>query len=483
MANASTALDAIAFPHLQRSLTLRIDAGRSSVYCDGHTRRSFLQIGMAGMGGLGLGQILRAKASAAESDGQSSAGKKDTSVILIWLDGGPSQHDTYDPKPDAPREYAGIWGPIHTNVPGMDICELFPLQAKVADKFSLLRSVHHTAGDHFTGGHHMLTGRGGVNGAMKTGKFPCFASIATKMPGPRRTGMPPYVGVPYGMSIGIRPGYFGGNYLGVQHDPFETGGDPNRDNFQVKNLTLPKDLTIERMEDRRTLQASLDGLCRQAEQSGTLEALDKFDQQAFDMVTGQHARQAFDIAAEKPELRDRYGRHSWGQSVLLARRLVEAGSTFVSCHFGGWDSHWDHEGRMLSHLPKVDQAVSALFTDLAERGLLDQVLVVVMGEFGRTPKMNNGGNGGPPMSKGTPGRDHWGNAMSVLMGGGGVQGGRVVGSTNRLGEEPLERPLRPGDIHHTIFRVLGVDPNLHFNDNFGRPIAAIDHGSAIDELF
>lgn len=454
----------------------RINAGKTPAYCDGHSRRSFLQVGMAGMGSLALPEILRAREDSAEG------GKKDTSVILIWLDGGPSHHDTYDPKPDAPAEYAGIWRPIHTNVPGFDITEMFPLQARVADKFSVVRSVHHRSGDHFTGGHWMLTGRGGVSGAMNAGKYPFVGGIATKLTGPRQPGMPANVGIPYSMSIGLRPGYFGGNYLGVQHDPFQVGTDPNSARFQVKNLNLPTGLTIGRLDDRRGLQRSFDVLRREVDQSGMANAMDRFDEQAYEMVSGKRARDAFDIAREDPRLRDRYGRNTWGQSTLLARRLVEAGSTFVTCHFGGWDSHWNHQGTMERHLPRVDMAVSSLFEDLEVRGMLDQVLVMVMGEFGRTPKMNNGGNGGPPLSKGTPGRDHWGNALSVLMGGGGVKGGQVVGSTNRLGEVPQDRPLRPGDIHHTMFRVLGVDPHVNFVDHAGRPIPAIDHGDVIEEL-
>jgi uncharacterized protein (DUF1501 family) len=178
-----------------------------------------------------------------------------------------------------------------------------------------------------------------------------------------------------------------------------------------------------------------------------------------------------------------YGRHTWGQGVLLARRLVEAGTTFVTCHFAGWDHHWDLQKGMENYLPKVDQAVHGLFTDLTRRGLYDKVLVVLCGEFSRTPKMNNGGNGGAPLSMGTPGRDHWGNAMFCLLGGGGVKGGRLVGSTNRLGEVPQDRPLRPGDIHHTIYQVLGVDPHIHFPNLQGRPVPAIDHGEPIAELF
>jgi hypothetical protein len=454
---------------------IRIEAGQTSRYCDGQSRRSFLQTGMAGMGTLSLPSLLRAR------DASGNA-KKNTSVILIWLDGGPSQHDTYDPKPDAPSDYAGIWRPTSTNVPGIDFCEMFPLQAQIADKFSVVRSVHHNTGDHFTGGHWMLTGRGGVSGAMKDGKYPFFGAVATRMTGARQSGMPASVAIPYAMSIGIRPGYFGGNYLGIEHDPFQTQGDPNAAKFKVQNLNLPTKLTIDRLEDRRALQGHFDQLRRDADKSGMIDAMDRFDAQAFDMVAGTNARAAFDISSEDDALRDRYGRNSWGQSTLLARRLVEAGTTFVSCHFGGWDSHWNHQTTMERHLPKVDMAVHGLFTDLEERGLLDQVLVMVMGEFGRTPKMNNGGNGGPPLSKGTPGRDHWGNAMSVLMGGGGLRGGQVVGSTNRLGEVPQDRPLRPGDIHHTIFKVLGVDPNVSFENHAGRPIPAIDHGSVISEL-
>lgn len=454
---------------------MRIEAGSTSPYCDGRSRRSFLQVGMAGMGMLSLPQLLRAKEAAGNA-------QKDTSVILIWLDGGPSHHDTYDPKPDAPRDYAGIWRPVATSVPGIQFSEMFPLQARMADRFSIVRSVHHNTGDHFTGGHWMLTGRGGVSGGMKDGRYPFFGGIATKVTGPRQPGMPASVAIPYAMSIGLRPGYFGGNYLGVQHDPFQTEGDPNSAKFQVKNLTLPAKFTVDRLQDRRALQTQFDQLQRNCDQSGMVTAMDRFDAQAFDLVAGSKARAAFDIATEDDAVRERYGRNSWGQSALLARRLVEAGTTFVTCHFGGWDSHWNHQGTMERHLPKVDMAVSGLFTDLEERGLLDKVLVVVMGEFSRTPKMNNGGNGGPPLSKGTPGRDHWGNAMSVMMGGGGIRGGQVVGSTNRLGEVPHERPLRPGDIHHTIFHVLGVNPELNFENHAGRPIPAIDHGEVIREL-
>jgi hypothetical protein len=458
---------------------LRVELqGRARRYCDGLSRRSFLQLGIAGMGAMGLPQLLRARAAAAGEGG----GAKDTSVILLWLDGGPSHMDLYDLKPDAPAEYRGIWSPIKTNVPGMDISELFPLQAKVADKFSIIRSLHHDSGDHFTGGHWMLTGHGGVSGADTAGRNPFFGAIASHVLGPRQSGVPAHVAVPYAMSIGLRPGYFGGHYLGQKANPFETDGDPNNDNFKVQNIQLLDSLSIERLEHRRELLHRFDRLTRRVDQSGLIDAMDRFDREAYQMVSGSRAREAFDLTREDEATRELYGRHTWGQSTLLARRLVEAGVTFVTCHFGGWDHHWDLQKGMENYLPRIDQLVHALFSDLANRGLSEKVLVVLCGEFSRTPRMNDGGNGGPPMSMGTPGRDHWGNAMFCLMGGGGVRGGQIVGSTNRLGEAPQDRPLRPGDIHHTIFQVLGVDPALHFLDHAGRPIAAIDHGEPIAEL-
>ena len=457
----------------------RLDLGSTGRYCDGMSRRSFVQLGLAGMASVGLPQILRAKEASVERGGSS----KNTSVILIWLDGGPSHMDLYDLKPQAPAEYRGLWNPIRTNVDGFEISELFPLQAKCADKFSLVRSLYHNNGDHFAGGHLMLTGRGGASGADTQGKSPFVGSIATKATGARQPGMPPYVAVPYAASIGLRPGYFGANYVGAAYNPFETDGDPNAANFNVQNIQMPGGMTVNRLDDRATLAKGFDKLRRDVDASGVLDSMDRFDRQAMNLVTGPAARRAFDIGLEDPRLRDRYGRHNWGQSTLLARRLVEAGSTFVTVHFGGWDHHWDLKTGYENYLPKIDQLVYGLLTDLSDRGILDRVLVVLCGEFSRTPRMNDGGNGGPPLSKGTPGRDHWGNAMSCFMAGGGIQGGRLIGSTNHLGEVPKEHPLRPGDIHHTIFSVLGVDPSQHFLDHSGRPVVAVDHGAVIGELF
>ncbi len=447
----------------------RIDAGRTPRYCDGLSRRSFLQLGVAGMASVGLGDVLRARAA--------SSARKDTAVILVWLDGGPSHLDLYDLKPDAPAEYRGFWKPIPTNVPGIQITEMFPKQARVADKFSIVRSLHHDTGDHFAGGHWMLTGRGGrVSGANQEIEYPSIGSIVTKMRGANRPGMPGYVAIPYAMSIGLRPGYFGAHYLGIPYNPFETVADANQPNFQVNNLQLPGGLTLDKLENRRTLLASFDQVRRTVDQTGTLDAMDRFQREAYELVTGPVARQAFNINAEDPRLRDRYGRTSWGQSTLLARRLVEAGATFVTVHLGGWDHHWDLKPGMESYLPQVDAAMATLFTDLSERGLLDRTLVVLCGEFSRTPRMNNG------MGQGKPGRDHWGNSMFCLLGGGGVKGGVVVGSTDKLGTAPKDRALMPPDIHATIYHVLGIDPTTQFLDRTGRPIAAADTAQPIAEL-
>jgi Protein of unknown function (DUF1501) len=364
----------------------------------------------------------------------------------------------------------------------MDVCERLPRHAGVADKFSLIRSLHHDNGDHFTGAHYMLTSRAGASGADTTGKYPSIGSIATRLKGARRPGMPAYAAVPQAASIGLRPGYFGANYLGHSYDPFETGGDPNAENFKVDNIQLAGPVTIDRLEDRRGLLARFDRLQRAIDTSGAMETMDSFDRKAYEMVVGESARKAFDLGSEDPRIRDLYGRNSWGQSTLLARRLVEAGSRWVTVHMGGFDNHWDLEQVLGNNLSRVDMAVSGLFTDLDQRGMLDNVLVIVCGEFSRTPRMNDGGNGGPPRSQGTPGRDHWGNAMSCLIGGGGVQGGRIVGATNRLGEVPNDRPLEPCDLHATIYHLLGIDPATNFLNLAGRPVPAIDHGDVIAEL-
>jgi hypothetical protein len=455
----------------------RLDLGSSGRYCDGLNRRSFLQLGVAGMASVALPELFRARAATP------SASRKNTSVILLWLDGGPSHMDMYDMKPDAPAEYRGIWKPIRSKVPGFDVTELFPRQAKLTDKFSMVRSLHHDTGDHFAGGHRMLTTKDmGVSGANNTTRFPGIGAIVNREVGPRRRGMPGYVGLPYAMSIGLRPGYFGAHFLGAQHNPFETGSDPNAPSFNVQNLNLAQGLTVDRLEDRRSLVKHFDVARKAIDELAESRAIDRFSREAFDFVASPAARRAFDIHKEDPRLRASYGRTSWGQSTLLARRLVEAGSTFVTVHFGGWDHHWDLQKGYENYLPQVDAAVSGLFTDLDERGLLETTLVVLCGEFSRTPKMNDGGNGGAPRSMGTPGRDHWGNSMFCLMGGGGLKSGVVVGSTDRLGTRPHTRPLTPANVHATIYHVLGIDPKLQLLDPSGRPVNVLDDPTPIAEL-
>ncbi len=451
----------------------------SPQYCDGVSRRSFVQLGVAGMAGLGLGDILRAKAASSNADSDT----KKVSTILIWLDGGPGHMDMYDMKPHAPVEYRGMWRPIPTNVPGFDITELYPKQAKHADKFSIVRSLSHGTGDHFAGAHRMLTSKAmGVSGANKIGKFPGLGAVVAQQREHMQHDVPPYVSVPVASSVALKPGYFGGKFLGVQYDPFQTQGDPNRDNFKVQNMVLPSGLTVDRLDDRTALRGQLDKISRQVESRGTFDALDRFDQQAYSFVTGEKSRVAFDMSLEDDKLRDQYGRHTWGQSTLLARRLVEAGASFVTVHFGGWDHHWNLESGYENNLPRVDAAVASLFEDLEQRGMLETTLVMLCGEFSRTPRLNNGGNGGPPLSKGTPGRDHWGNSMFCLMGGGGVKGGQIVGSTNAKGESPQDRPLNPANVHATVYKCMGINPALQILDLAGRPTSVLDDPEPIHEL-
>ncbi|WP_206352422.1 DUF1501 domain-containing protein [Tautonia rosea] len=458
---------------------MRIDLGSAGSYCDRVSRRSFLQLGVAGMASVGLPGLLAAR----DASVQRGMPKKETSVILIWLDGGPGHMDMYDMKPEAPEQYRGIWKPIPTVVPGFEITELFPKQAQHTDKFSIVRSLHHDTGDHFAGAHRILTTKDmGVSGANTTSKFPSLGSIVAREVGPRKSGMPAYASVPIASSVGLNPGYFGGNLLGMQYDPYQPGGDPNAANYTVGDLTLKAGMSIDRLEDRRALRQRLDDALRQRDALPVDTSVDQFTEQAFDFVTGPAAREAFDISKEDPRLRDRYGRHSWGQSTLLARRLVEAGVTFVTVHLGGWDHHWDLEAGMNRYLPMVDSLVSSLFDDLHQRGLLDSTLVMLCGEFSRTPKMNDGGNGGPPGSMGTPGRDHWGNAMFCLLGGGGVKGGQLVGSTDRLGQFPHDRPITPSNLHATIYHVLGIDPHLQVLDQLNRPVSVLDDPEPIHEL-
>jgi hypothetical protein len=440
------------------------------------SRRDFLKIGTLGWGGLTLADALRARSSAAETAGGSPP---ERSVILIWLDGGPPQHETYDPKPDAPSEYRGPLKPIATVLPGVQVSELLPRHAQIMDRISLIRSLHHDNGDHFAAAHWMLTGYHGSNAINMAPQYPSAGSIIARLKGPRKPGMPAYVGLPRTHSVGIAPGYHGAAYLGSTYNPFIADGNPASEKYQVPNLSLPAGVDGPRLETRRGLIEAFARARRALDATPLPESFDRFEQEALSMVLGPAARRAFDLTKEDPRLRDRYSRHQWGQSALLARRLVEAGVRFVTLTFGGWDFHSSLEKGMHRVLPVLDATVATLVEDLDQRGLLDSTMVIVMGEFGRTPRMNKRG---VPGSDSVPGRDHWGKVMSVLIVGGGIPGGRVIGSSNARGETPRSHPLRPADLMATLYHQLGIDPETTFTNRAGQPIKIVSGGEVIRDL-
>jgi hypothetical protein len=443
--------------------------------CEGTTRRSLLRAGALGATGMMLPDLLRAEA--AQRSGAEGGKASEKSVILVWLDGGPPQHETYDPKPDAPVEYRGPLKSIASAIPGVPMPGLLPEHARLLHKMSLVRSVHHNNGDHFAAAHWMLTGYHGSTSADLAPQYPSAGSIITRLKGARRDGMPAYVGLPTTHSVGISPGYHGGAYLGVATNPFSVNGDPSANGYTVPNLALPAGIDPTRFEQRKTLLTAFDGARRDVDRSGLMDGVDRFTRDAYAMVSGPAARGAFDVSREDPRLRDRYGRHRWGQSALLARRLVEAGVRFVTLTFDGWDFHSSLETGMKRVLPPLDNAVATLVDDLDSRGLLETTMVVVMGEFGRGPRINKGLPQDP-----IPGRDHWGEVMSVMMAGGGLTRGQIVGSSSARGETPKDRPLRPQDILATIYHQLGIDLSTQFVNRAGRPIGIAGDGQAIREL-
>jgi hypothetical protein len=300
-----------------------------------------------------------------------------------------------------------------------------------------------------------------------------------KLKGAKEPGMPAYVGLPNTHSVGLVPGYHGAAYLGVGYSPFNADGDPNSESYQVPNLTLPAGVDRARVEGRRGLLGALDNARRDVDASGLMEGLDRFDQEAFSLVLGDAARRAFDLSKEDPRLRDRYSRYQWGQSALLARRLVEAGVRFVTLTFSGWDFHSSLETGMKRVLPILDATIASLIEDLDDRGLLDSTMVLVMGEFGRTPRINTKG---VPGVDPVPGRDHWGKVMSVLAAGGGFARGRIIGASNARGEIPKARPARPQDLMVTLYQQLGINPETSFNNRAGRPVSIGSDGEVISEL-
>lgn len=456
---------------------LQISTGNPKRNCAGVTRRAALKAGFLGLSGLTLGDLLHLRANGA-------ATKNNKSVILIWLDGGPSQLETYDPKPLAPVEFRGPFGAIKTKVPGISISETLPLHAEVADKMAFIRSVSHGTGDHFAGAHYMLTGRFGSTSVQLRQKYPSVGSYISKLHGANQPGFPAYVGLPAAQSVFLFPGYQGAAYLGGAYNPFDVNVEEKylhfTNNVQIKApkaLQRSEGIDDARLGDRRDLLYQLDRIERKADRNRVWETIDHHRQEAMSMVLGANARTAFDLEKEDPKTVERYGTSPWGKYTLMARRLVEAGVAFVTVDMPHWDDHSNikegHGGKLLH----VDRAVSALVADLSERGLLDQVLVVVMGEFGRTPRINNGQPGIP-----IPGRDHWGDAISVMMAGGGLRGGVVVGETNDKAEFPIERPLKPADILATVYHVMGIDTEQAFPDFAGRPVPVLSEGEPIREL-
>jgi hypothetical protein len=427
----------------------------------GVARRDFLHLGMLSGLGMSLTDLLRWQALAKAPE------KRATSCILIWLDGGPSHMDMFDPKPDAPKEVRGPFGTIPTAVPGVRICEHLPLTAKAMGDIALVRSLTHELGNHNTGRHYLLTG----HRPTPVVTYPSLGSVLAEETGFQHA-LPPYIIVPQAVEFS-QAGYLPGAYA-----PFSVGGDPSKPNFRVRDLDAPKGVTISIEARRRDMLQSLDKFSAEVEASPATQARDAFYGQAYRLLGSAAARAAFDLNKEPPALRNRYGRKRIGQGCLLARRLVEAGTRFVTVVDQGWDTHQDiarnlpdARFRGSGKLPAMDRAYATLLSDLRERGLLESTLVVLMGEFGRTPKINN-----------RAGRDHWPRAGFVCFSGGGVKGGQVIGATDANGEAPIRQPVRPEDVAFSMLKLLGVDPRREFKASGNRPMRILDKGTMIEGL-
>lgn len=459
----------------------------------GFPRRSLLRGGAAALSGLFLPRMKSARAQVVDA----SAKRDDTAVIFVWLPGGPPQLDMYDMKPLAPSDYRGAFTPIPTVVPGLDVCEHLPLHAQVADRFCLIRSVSHEFADHGGGHKRFLTGRDPKSPVGFVNDYPAVGSIVAKMRERVGSGAPNYVA---GMDAGreaIDTFSFGSAYLGPSYAPFSVAGDPSSAGFHVPNLAPLVELNG-RLDDRRELLAGFDRFRRGLDLAHSDVALDRAQSQALDLVTSDATRRAFDLSLEPDSLRDRYGRHAWGQRALMARRLVEAGATFVTMVMENpyqsgvpflkegtynWDSHAVNchiFNDLLVRLPIYDRSVTALIEDIYARGLDRKVLLIVTGEFGRTPRLES--QPGTQTGVRQPGRDHWPQSMSILVAGGGMRTGQVVGSTNSKGEYPHERPLTPNDLWATMYRHLNIDPRHEFADHHGRPLSILPYGDPIAEL-
>ncbi len=426
---------------------LTVLADRSGRSCDGTTRRDFLRVGSLGMAGLTLPNLLRARARANETG--SSVNTK--SVIWIWLAGGPTHVETFDPKMTAPAEYRSITGEVKTPIPGVTVGGSFPQIASVADKMALVRSFAHGNSSHGNATTWVMTGYDD-----RTGHKPALGAIVARAQGTTnpQTGMPTYVSVGRIRSDG--PGW-----LGTAYSAFDPRGQARRN----MNAAVPAD----RFRGRRELLNSLDSIRREVDHTGKMEGIDGFEQQAFELILGS-SQEAFDVNKENAKVRSRYGR-GLGENLLLARRLCEAGCAFVTVSYGGWDMHGGIERGLKSRAQQVDQGVSALIEDLDQRGALEDTLVVITGEFGRTPRINK-----------RAGRDHWGRLCTLALAGGGLRMGQVVGESSRKIEVPASNPITPQDVMATVMRMYGIDHRVQFLDNAGRPTYMIEEGKPIEEL-
>ena len=425
-------------------------------YCDGVKRRDFLKVGVLGTAGLSLANYLRL----AEAGEVRSAKAK--SAIFINLGGGPTHMDTFDLKPDAPSEYRGEFNPIDTNVDGVQISEHLPKLAKCADKYAILRGVSHTLAAHELGTKYLNTG----NRPLPSLEFPGYgAVIAKELEGD--PDLPPFVAIPNSRQV---PGYLGVRYAGLQTNSTPKMGSP----YTVRGISLSGGMTVEQVEKRQNLLKDLDKTFAGFEESSELvDGLDRFAEQAYNMISSPRARQAFDISQEPTEVAEQFGESSFGQSCLLSLRLIESGVRFATVSFGGWDTHTDNFNRLKTrNLPELDAGLSALFTQLEERGLLESTSVFVTGEFGRTPKINARG-----------GRDHWPRAMFVLLAGGGMKGGQVIGASDDKGMGPADEAITPDQVAASFYHSLGIDYQKEYHTNTGRPVMIVREGAVVEKLF
>jgi hypothetical protein len=445
---------------------LRIENPCGERFCDGLSRRRFIEIGGLGAFGLSLSSLFRTAQGAS-----ASARTSPKSVILVWQHGGPSQLDTFDMKPHAPAEVRGPWKPIPSTLPGLDVCELCPEQAKVMHHCTVIRSFSHGNGDHWAAAHWMLTGRLGANGSDRDPRQPSMGAVASHLLGACAAGSLASVNMNDG---GF--GFQGGAWLGVSHNPFrygeysygnEAGRLPTGDH---KSFGLVDGLTREGLMDRVALQEQFDTLRRRLDHQRSFEQLDEVDQMALEIVLSGKVREAFDVSKEPEPIREKYG-PGWGEQALVARRLIEAGVRFVTLNTGYWDDHGRIERGLNDKMPRHDRAVGALIQDLHERGMLEDTLVVSAGEFGRTPVINK-----------DAGRDHWPQAQSILLAGGGYRHGQVIGSTNDKAEFPTSRKIGVEDFCAIVYGGLGLKPDDTIKDPAGRPMHLLPAGEIPREL-